>query len=131
MKVYVCNAFSLNMLDGETQLGGNPRYANPVPGKDGHEAGSTEAALIWLQEYRKAAPDLEIVSVVGHKDTAAMFTELLGFPVLENRESIKLYELHEDLARREVALIGQLQGTRLPPGATTLPDGATLEWWLA
>lgn len=30
----------------------------------------------------------------------------------------------------DAALIGQYIGPRLPEGATELPAGATIEWWL-
>ena len=49
-------------------------------------------------------------SVVGHKDTA----RVLGVPF--NRESIKL-------GYGEELYVAQLQGGRLPEGATKLPDG--------
>jgi hypothetical protein len=59
-------------------------------------------------------------SVVGHADTANLFTTLLETPVAFNRESIA--GCHEQL------LVGQYVGPRLPEGASTLPTGALIRW---
>jgi hypothetical protein len=120
MKIFICNALSLSMLDSKAQrrrpgdaVFGSPR--TPVPCGDG----SSAAARAWLAACKGA----EIVSAVGHEDTAGLFSALLGFPVSVNRISVKLTD-------DSIALIGQLQGSRLPAGATELPEGASIEWWL-
>lgn len=118
MRVYICNAFSLSMLDREKQRGHADGRREPFPIESGRE---------WLDSvkaaFAKSGEPLEIVSVVGHADTAAVFESVLGHPVPVNRVSIKL-------AGAEKALIGQYIGPRLPDGATALPDGATIEWWI-
>lgn len=38
------------------------------------------------------------------------------------------WELGEG-AEDALTLVGQYRGPRLPDGATTLPEGATIEWW--
>ena len=120
MKIYVCNAFSLSMLDRKTQTRaaaeqnrvfqphGRPRIPLPI-----------ENPADWLEEWIGHA---EIVSTVGHADTAAIFAAILGRPVPVNRVSVKLTE-------EDHALVGQYIGPRLPEGATTLPEGARIEWW--
>lgn len=61
------------------------------------------------------------ISAVGHQDTAALFTALLGTPVPCQRVSVSL-------KKGSPALLGQLSGPRLPEGTTTLPEGATIKW---
>jgi hypothetical protein len=65
-----------------------------------------------------------IISAVGHAGTARLFSEILDYPIEVSRKNVKLTK------RNDVALIGQYVGPRLPEGATTLPEGANIEWWL-
>lgn len=93
------NAFSLNMLSNST-------------------------ASIWVRpatvdEARAAAAD----SAVGHADTAAVFSDVLGVDVACARRTVTL-------AAGQSAVVGQYRGPRLPEGATSLPAGATIEWLL-
>lgn len=53
-----------------------------------------------------------ISSAIGHQDTA----NVLGVPM--NRINVSL-------VKGDVAYVAQLQGGRLPEGATTLPEGFT------
>lgn len=59
-------------------------------------------------------------SCVGHADTAAVFSAVLGCPVAFNRATVTL---------EGDALLGQYSGPRLPEGATALPAGATIRWF--
>jgi hypothetical protein len=61
-------------------------------------------------------------SVVGHEDTAGLFSELLGRFVAFNRASTSL-------AVGDELFVGQYNGPRLPEGATSLPPGATIRWF--
>jgi hypothetical protein len=70
-----------------------------------------------LDEARAAAND----SAVGHADTAAVFAAVLGVPVAFARRSVTL-------SPGDSAVVGQYKGPRLPEGATSLPEGATIEW---
>jgi hypothetical protein len=56
-----------------------------------------------------------VVSVVGHQDTA----RVLGVPF--NRVSITL-------EKGDILYVAQLQGGRLPEGATTLPEGFSFKY---
>ena len=117
MKILIANAFSLSMLDRDAQRNnpGDPVYPNPrIPRPCDDPA---DFIAVW------EAAGAEIESVVGHADTAALFSVILGRPVAVNRASVKL-----DYSHRTVVLVGQYIG-RLPTGATTLPEGATFEWW--
>lgn len=58
----------------------------------------------------------DVKSVVGHADTAAV----LGVPF--NRENVKL-------ERGDEIFVAQLQGGRLPEGATTLPEGFSFKYY--
>ena len=62
-------------------------------------------------------------SAVGHTDTAAVFSTVLGIEVSTNRVTVTLN-------KGETVLIGQYIGPRLPEGATNLPEGATIKWLL-
>ena len=107
--LYVGNAFSLSMLDKHGQSR-SPLYL-------GSAAAAKERIANW-QEY-----GAEIVSCVGHADVAAIFCQLLGRYIPVNRVSVKLDD-------HSCILVGQYSGPRLPEGATTLPEGATIEWWI-
>ena len=57
----------------------------------------------------------------GHADTAALFSSLLELDVAHNRAAFKFEE-------GTVLFVGELSGGRLPEGATTLPEGAKINW---
>lgn len=113
MRIFLLNAFSLSMLDRETQRRDDAAVLTPRPIGD-------PVAYLALCE----AAGAEIVSAVGHADTATVFANVLGRSVPVNRTSVKL-------TRGETAgLIGQYVGPRLPEGARELPAGARIEWWV-
>lgn len=58
----------------------------------------------------------KMTSAIGHQDLA----QILGVEC--NRISIKMQE-------GDTLYVAQLQGGRLPEGATTLPEGFKLEWY--
>lgn len=60
-------------------------------------------------------------SAVGHEDTARVFSAELGVGVAFNRVTATLQS-------GVVALVGQYRGPRLAEGATSLPEGATIQW---
>lgn len=99
---YLSNAFSLNMLSGESFS----LKVTKVP---------VEAVIETLKSGFK--------SVCGHADTARLFSEILGIPVESNRETLKLQ-------KGDTLIVGQYSGPRLPEGCTQLPPGATIEWYM-
>ena len=104
MPVVIANAFSLNMLDlevGTTDLQICPASPDVIRQEIEEEGGFT--------------------SVVGHADTATVFSSLLGLDVPTNRATFTLEE-------GVTLFVGQYKGPRLPEGATTLPEGAKVEW---
>ena len=99
-KTILSNAFSLNML-------------SVMPA-------NLAVLELSLEEARTlAAGGFE--SSVGHADIAAVMSEQLGLTVEPNRSTISL-------SGGERLLVGQYRGPRLLEGATTLPEGATIQW---
>ena len=110
MQIIISNAFSLSMLD-RTEQTDQVWHRYPKPCENPIEF------LAQADFY-----NVKIHSVVGHADTAALFSKILGREIATNRESVKL-------VRGDILLIGQYIGPRLPEGATELPENATIEWW--
>ena len=98
--MYLLNAFSLNMLD-------------------------KDANVLVRQISLKTAMEIAKIctSAVGHADTAAVFSDVLGTDVPCNRVSVALDHC-------DMALVGQYSGSRLPEGANCLPEGATIKWFI-
>ncbi len=117
MKFFICNAFSLSMLDRVQQSGRDAMDGVRVP-----KPLSDESLNEWLMMFLNGKVEYE--SAVGHGSTANLFSNQLGIPVPMNRVSVKLD--HPDLH----AIIGQYSGPRLEEGATELPEGARIEWWI-
>lgn len=103
-RVVIANAFSLNMM--------------PL------EVGATDLQVCKVSpEYIRNEIETEggFESIVGHADTAAVFSSLLGLEVPTNRATFLLEE-------GVTLFVGQYKGPRLPEGATSLPEGARVEW---
>ena len=107
--LYIGNAFSLSMLSRDVAEDGG---YTPVPVHD------PRAEIAVFEKAGHA-----IVSCVGHQDTAHLFSKLLGREIPCNRVSVKL-------VAGSAILVGQYVGPRLPEGATELPEGASIEWWI-
>jgi len=101
--MYLTNAFSLNML---ASLNAN-----------------IAVRTIEAQDVRDFNDHDSLESAVGHADTAAVFSTILHFPVPANRITIQAKP-------GDRLIVGQYCGPRLPEGATTLPQGATITWTL-
>lgn len=113
-KYYLANAFSLSMIDmSNYQL--DIQEITPEDVKSAYQVGNS------------------VNSHVGHADTARVFESILNdgykekdggvyMPIAVNRESLKLNFL-------DILFVGQYIGPRLPEGATTLPEGATVKWF--
>jgi hypothetical protein len=94
------NSFSLNML---AELPARPAFEE-----------------LSLAEAREAL-DRGFESAVGHADTAAVFSDVLGIEVLTVRNTVTL-------KKGDAAIVGQYRGPRLPEGTKQLPSGATIQW---
>ena len=96
--MFILNAFSLNMIVGN-------------------------ADVVVREVSQKVAASLaaNCTSAVGHADTAAVFSAVLGVEIPCNRATVALRD-------GDVALVGQYSGPRLAEGAVSLPEGATVKW---
>lgn len=111
MRLTICNVFTIAMAPN-----GGVFYFYPVsPGEA-------------LRAITKVSWD-DVTQAVGHEQTAALASASLegagGDPGLVrfNRVSVRFTESTE-------MLICQYVGPRLPEGATTLPEGAELVWYI-
>ena len=94
------NAFSLNMLD----------ISGPV---------RVVVSQASIEDARREVIDAG--SGVGHPQTAAILTAVLGTEVAPNRVSL-------DPAPRGRHIVAQYRGPRLPEGATELPEEARFDF---
>jgi len=98
MTIYISNAFALSMTP---------------------DGGTIRVKPVNLPSIAKRLS--KPVSIVGHADTARVFSDLLGIEIAQNRQSITLTDT-------DILYVGQLVGGRLPEGATTLPDDFEIRW---
>ena len=96
MKKFLTNAFNIQMLSGP--------------------------ATVRFEETDPADVPSDVTSAIGHADTAAVLSDLLGFGVSMNRMNISLGKDTE-------LYVAQLIGGRLPEGATTLPEGFSFKFY--
>ena len=99
MNKFLTNAFSIQMLKG---------FSNPT--------------IVKFEEVKASDIPRDVVSAVGHADTAAVLTDILGFDVPVNRTSITLDDF-------TILFVAQLMGGRLPEGSTTLPEGFSFKFF--
>jgi hypothetical protein len=104
MNAFICNAFSVNMLSEQS-----PTWVHVQP--------------ITIEHARDLAREFDAQSAVGHVETAEVFADLLRRPVEQNRTTLKL-------GIDDAVILGQYYGPRLKEGATRLPSGAQVKWFL-
>jgi hypothetical protein len=103
--VYVTNAFSLNMLPDNCVL------AHILVTK------------LSPDNAREFLRGNNFQSYIGHPDLASIASNILGMSLAVNRQTLTVKE-------GDALLVVQYRGPRLPEGTTTLPEGATIEFWL-
>jgi hypothetical protein len=103
--MFVVNAVSLNMIPPAVQGGGIIFRRISVD----------EARRLVHEAY-------ELVSAIGHADTARIVGRELGIELPADRRTITLGD--------ELTLVAQYVGPRLPEGATELPAGARIEFFV-
>lgn len=101
MRTILSNAFSLQMLDLQ-------RTSN------------VQVTPMTLDEVRQILKE-GFISAVGHQDTSAVLSDILGLDVPCNRINVHL-------TPDDVLVVAQLVGGRLPEGSTKLPDGFTFQF---
>lgn len=104
--LYVCNAFSLNMIN-PSENGGRMVATIQVMSMD------TIRHLLSFGGWE---------SYVGHADTANVFSDELEIEVPMNRGNLVVTASDE-------LIVGQYNGPRLAEGTKVLPEGATIVWF--
>lgn len=121
MKVFISNALSLAMLPSWFA---DPQHPEYEPGfRLNIRVTAVADPAAELRRLEEAGYRVE--SCVGHADTARVFSGILGRNVQPNRCNVTL-----DTCQEDVLLVGQYRGPRLPEGATQLPEGASISWFL-
>ena len=95
-KMYLGNAFSLQMV--------------------------ADNAIICKVEVSPEQVPVNAESIIGHKDTAAVVSTILGMNVPCNRASVMLDD-------EDTLYVAQVVGGRLPEGATIIPDGMEIKFY--
>ncbi|MBE0069922.1 STIV orfB116 family protein [Thermoanaerobacterium thermosaccharolyticum] len=101
MRTILSNAFSLQMLDLQ-------------------RASNVEVTPMTLDKVRQILKE-GFISAVGHQDTAAVLSDMLGLDVPRDRINVHL-------TPDDVLVVAQLVGGRLPEGSTKLPDGFSFQF---
>lgn len=105
MSIKIANAFSIQMLASmEDSIGVGFRKLTP-------------------KQVNAMMDGAGVESYIGDDDTAAVVSDLIGVEVPCNRGFLKLHS-------GESIIVAQITGGRLPEGATTLPDGFNMDFWL-
>lgn len=99
MANYLSNAFSANMINVE------------------------DFSLVRFKRIKPEEIPCDVTSAIGHVDTAAVVSSILGFEVRPQRIDVHL------TCCKDTLYLAQYRGPRLPEGCTTLPEGATLEFY--
>lgn len=111
--VILSNAFSLNMLSGSANI-------------QIKEIGPEKASRILRSVD-------EIHNCIGHADTDAVVLNLLreAWPKYGPEFSVPTGQRQTvQLVEGTPMIVGQYSGPRLPEGATALPEGAEIKWFL-
>lgn len=103
--LYLTNAFSINMFPDDENV----------------------ATLLFSKLNQKVAAEMvasqNAVCAIGHPDTARVVQNHLGVKLDCQRVNVTFRP------GRDRLVVAQYRGPRLEPGATELPDGATIEYW--
>ena len=102
-KIILANAFSLQML------------ASDITDAHFETVGVCEMILLANDNNNN------IVSAIGHVDTANVISDILGVEIPTNRINIHL-------KKGDSVYVAQIMGGRLPEGATTLPENFNLKF---
>ena len=120
MLIPLLNAFSINML-GDLQV-------SHMQLAGFHHLSFEDAQAILAPRWEEPSPDRpnglfipSFESFVGHADTARVLEGMLKLHVPCNRSNVTI---------AKNAIVAQYVGPRLPEGATSLPEGAKINWYL-
>jgi hypothetical protein len=105
MKIYISNAFSLQMIP------------------DGGIIDVNKITIERVHGILKIVNNDEVEGVIGHEDTANVVNAILGIDLPHARKSIVLDE-------ESLLIVAQVTGGRLPVGCNKLPEDCKLEFYL-
>lgn len=114
--MYISNSFSINMLQGDITL---------------HFEQISIGKVYRLMEQLYHQDGECLVNAIGHADIDAIVRDELAGVILDvppGRRMDVVFAPDTDTTHR--MLVAQYRGPRLPEGTTSLPGGATIEWWL-
>ena len=77
---------------------------------------------LQVQEVLHLSERLGLQSAIGHADTAAVVSALLGIELPSNRVNVQL-------GPKDRVVVAQLMGGRLPEGSTTLPENMQIKFF--
>lgn len=113
--LFITNAFSINMLpEGGTMVDFIPM--------------SIEEVKKYINRATTGSFAANIVSAIDRADMAKIVSDQVEMAIPMNRVSIKLSVERGKIS--DTALVAQYSGPRLAEGATSLPDGAEIRYWL-
>lgn len=78
-------------------------------------------ADVHIEQIEASDIPQDVISCIGHTDTANVLSDILGFNIPCNRQSITV-------DTDTTLYVAQVTGGRLPEGATTLPDGCDIRF---
>ncbi len=105
MKIYLANAFSLQMIQ-----------------TDATKIVVSRVTTDYVKEYLYGRW-ANVVSAIGHVDTARVVAGLL------ETDRVTANRINVALQPGDLLIVAQVTGGRLPEGATELPDGVTLQFY--
>lgn len=79
-------------------------------------------ADVHIEQIEASNIPTDVVSCIGHADTANVLSDILGFNIPCNRQSVVV-------DTDSTLYVAQVVGGRLPEGATTLPDGYSIKFF--
>lgn len=100
----ITNAFSIQMLDTSKPL---------------HTVSFKETPV---DDIKELILKNGVSSAIGHADTASVLSHMLGLEIPANRVNIQL--------NNDPIIVAQIIGGRLPEGATTLPEGIKIKFFV-
>lgn len=104
MTTFLTNAFSLNMLNTNACL---------------------IMDMITPEKARQALSNIaDIKNAIGHPDTARIVQNILDVE-LPTPERMNVSFMPD----KDIMIVAQYTGPRLPEGATELPEGAVIQFW--
>lgn len=107
-KLFITNAFSINMLSASSTLSFIPLHKDLAKGK-----------------IKMNYDNFEFIPCVGHADIANIVKTELNL----NMELFNRISVTPDFNNGDALLVAQYTGVRLPEGTTQLPEGASIKYW--